>query len=133
MLEIRGRKNMSYSIGYDEGYKCTLCDKMYDFDDVYSSGWKCPVCGEYVFIAAPQLCSGHVKIRKKAKEVRKMESINLAGSNDFYEVLGITKLANGKLGIGLKGFGSIKVKKDEFVDVIVGAYCKENWDKSKNI
>lgn len=119
---------MSYSIGYDEGYQCTFCDKMYGKDDVSSSGWKCPICGEYILIAAPQLGIGHVKVRKKAKEVRTMESINLAGVNDFYTVLGVTELANGKLSIGLKGYGTIKVKKDEFVDVIVGAYYKENWE-----
>lgn len=120
---------MSYSIGYDEVYKCVFCDKMYELDDVSSSGWKCPICGEYIRIAAPQLCSGHIKVRKKAKEVRKLESINLAGVNDIYSVLGITELVNGKLSIGLKNYGSIKVEKDEFVDVIDGAYYEESWNK----
>lgn len=119
---------MSYSLGYDEGYKCLICDKVYELDDVSNSGWKCPVCGEYIRIAAPQLRSGHIKIRKKAKEVRAVESINLAGTNDIYRVLGITELANGKRRIGLKNYGSIIVKNDEFVDVIDGAYYEESWN-----
>lgn len=118
---------MSYSIGYDEGYKCVFCDKIYELDDV-SSFWKCPVCGEYIRIAAPQLCSGHIKVRKKAREVKKLDLINLSGVDEIYSVLGITELMNGKLSIGLKNYGSIKVEKDEFVDVIEGAYCEESWN-----
>lgn len=57
---------MGYSIGYDERYKCVFCVKTYELDDVSSSGWKCPVCDEYIRIAAPELCSGHIKVRKKA-------------------------------------------------------------------
>jgi len=53
----------------------------------------------------------------------------LAGVNDIYSVLGITELVNGKLSIGLKNYGSIKVEKDEFVDVIDGAYYEESWNK----
>lgn len=123
---------MSYSLGYDEGYKCVFCDKMYELDELNEnsgSSWKCPVCGKYIRIAAPQLCSGHIKIRKKAKELREFESINLAGANEFYTVLGITELVDGKLRIGLKNYGSIKVEKDEFVDVIDGAYVEKIWNK----
>lgn len=120
---------MSFSIGYDEGYKCVFCDRMYELDDVSSSGWKCPVCGEYVRIAAPELCSGHIKIRKKAKDIRELDSINLAGTNELYSVLGITENANGKLRIGLKNYGSINVEKDEFVDIIDGAYYEDSWNK----
>lgn len=120
---------MGFSIGYDEGYKCILCNKMYELDDVSGFGWKCPACGEYIRIAAPELCSGHIKIRKKVKEVRQLDSINLAGVNDIYTVLGITEQANGKIRIGLKNYGSLVVEKDEFVDVIDGAYYEDNWNK----
>lgn len=120
---------MSYSLGYDEGYKCICCDKVYELDDASSSDWKCPVCGEYIRIAAPRLCSGHIKIRKKAKEVREWESINLAHVNDIYSVVGITELVDGKLSIGLKNYTAIKVEKDEFVDVIDGAYYEDSWNK----
>lgn len=120
---------MSYSIGYDEGYKCVFCNRMYEEDDVSSSDWKCPVCGEYIMIAAPKLCSGQIKIRKKAKKVRKWDLINLAGVNNIYNVLGITELNNGKLSIGLENYGSIKVEKDEFVDVIEGVYKEASWNE----
>lgn len=119
---------MSYSIGYDKEYKCVFCNKIFELDEANDAGWKCPVCGEYIRIAAPGLCSGHIKVRKKAKEVRKWESINLIGTNDIYNVLGITELDNGKLSIGLKNYGSIKVEKEEFVDVIEGAYYEESWN-----
>lgn len=118
---------MGFSIGYDEEYKCMICKKTYELDEASSFGWKCPVCDEYIRIAAPQLCSGHVKVRIKAKELKQLDSINLAGANEFYCVLGITELTNGKLCIGLKNFGSIKVEKDEYFDVIDGAYNKETW------
>lgn len=120
---------MSYSVGYDKEYKCVLCNQKYEFDDACSSDWRCPVCDEYIRIAAPNLCSGHVKVRKKAQEVRELDSINLAGDNNFYTVLGIIERQDGKLGIGLKNYGSIKVEKDDFLDVIDGAYSAESWNK----
>lgn len=119
---------MSFSIGYDEEYKCSFCNKVYELDEINSSSWKCPTCGKYISISAPQLCSGHIKKRIKAKEIRKFESINLAGVNEINSVLGITELPNGKLRIGLKKYGSIVVEKEEFVDVIDGSYSKDSWN-----
>ena len=42
---------MFFSIGYDAGYKCVLCNKFYKFDDIDKSNWKCVICGEYIRIA----------------------------------------------------------------------------------
>lgn len=39
---------MFFSIGYDAGYKCVLCNKFYKFDDIDKSNWKCVICGECI-------------------------------------------------------------------------------------
>lgn len=118
---------MGFSIGYDKGYKCFVCNKMYGLDDAEKFSWKCPICGEYIRIASPELCSGHTKIRKKASEVVKYDSINLAGVDDIYDVLGITEKKNGKITLGLKNYGAIDLSPDDFVDVIDGAYYEDHW------
>lgn len=118
---------MFFSIGYDAGYKCVLCNKFYKFDDIDKSNWKCVICGEYIRIAAPELKSGHIKIRKKAKDIQPMDGVNVA--DEVYSVLGITKRTDGKLSAGLKNYGALVVEEDDFVDVIDGAYYEESWDK----
>lgn len=120
---------MSYSMGYDEGYKCFSCDAKITSDIAISSGWKCPNCGDYIWIAAPQLGGGHVKNRKRACEINRLDSVNMAGTEEIYQVLGTTKLKNGKISIGLKNYGSLKVDEDDFLDVIMGAYYDSSWSK----
>ena len=80
---------MFFSIGYDAGYKCVLCNKFYKFDDIDKSNWKCVICGEYIRIAAPELKSGHIKIRKKAKDIQPMDGVNVAD-----KVVGLWQNAN---------------------------------------
>lgn len=118
---------MSYSLGYDNGYKCLVCGKKYNLDEAMIAEWKCPTCGDYIRIAAPELASGHVKIRKKAQELRQMDLVNLYGTDEIHCVLGINEQPNGQLRIGLKEFGAIKVDKTEYIDIVDGAYYENNW------
>lgn len=118
---------MSISIGYDEGYKCTSCNKIFSEDEAMESHWKCPVCGEYMMIAAPKFGTGHVKNRKKASELENNDLVVIPGYSEIYELLDIFRGKNNVLNLILRRYGTLECGDNDYVDIIVGRYNKDNW------
>lgn len=108
-----------------ERYECPSCEQAFDDDEVRNA-WKCPKCGGYISVYAEDLETGTriVLIRKQAKEVEDGDLVHLPGmlTEESYLVLGVSKLSNGKLGIGLKGYAQYKVMPDDPVNIRVGAW-----------
>ena len=78
-----------------------------------------PICGEYIFVYAEdeETNTKIVIIRKRASEVEAGDLVYLHGqlTEKPYQVLGVNDLG-GKLGIGLKGYGQLKVSPDDPVN-----------------
>lgn len=118
----------TYTTGFDKKYKCSKCNKFYGKGDILEiKEWKCPECGEYLHIAAPELGTGRTLVRKRACELNIYDQIHLPGYEYIYEVLNITK-KKGKIDLALKGYGKLSLGSDEFVSIIVGGYYAKSWE-----
>lgn len=106
-----------------ERYECPACKQAFDDEEVRNT-WKCPKCDGYISVYAEDVDTGTriVLVRKQAKEVGPGDLVHLPGmlTKACYEVLGVSELSNGKLGIGLKGYTQYKVLPDEPVNCRIG-------------
>lgn len=108
-----------------ERYECSICESEFEDENVRST-WKCPNCGSYIWVYAEDegTVTRIVLIRKPAKEVEAGDLVHLPGmlTSECYSVLGVSELSNGKLGIGLKGYGQYKLLPDEPVNCRIGSW-----------
>lgn len=119
----------TYTLYYDEKYKCPYCNKIFDdFDTLIDNSWKCPNCKEYIHIAAPNLGCGHTLIRKSVSELKKYDSVHLQGGDDFHDVIAIKKDNTTKIRVALKNYGQLTFDATDFVSVVIGGYYEKNWE-----
>lgn len=108
-----------------ERYECLDCESEFE-DEKVSDTWKCPNCGDYIGVYAEDERTGTriVLIRKPANEVKTGDRVHLHGmlTGESYSVLGVSKLNNGKLGIGLKGYGQYKIAPNDPVNCRIGSW-----------
>jgi len=108
-----------------ERYECPSCERDFEDQEVRNT-WKCPNCGGYIWVYAEDEEAGIriVLIRKPANEVATEDQVHLPGmlNGEPYSVLGVSELSNGKLGIGLKGYGQYKVLPDDPVNCRMGSW-----------
>lgn len=107
-----------------ERCECNNCDRELSVDEVKHT-WKCPSCGEHLHIYAEDDETGTkiVLIRKAAREIEKGDLVHLPGglTKESYMVLGVSEIGQ-QLGIGLKGYGQLKVLPSEPINCRVGAW-----------
>ena len=116
----------SYTIGYDDKYKCPYCEKYFtDTKMLVNHSWRCPDCGNYIHIAAPELKDGHVLIRKRVTELSQYDSEVVSGQY-IHDVINVTTQKN-KIRVALKGFGPQTYDCTDFVSVIDGGYYASAW------
>ena len=116
-----------FSWGYDEKYKCSNCNRYFDREDVsITYHWKCPKCGGYIHIAAPELKNGCVMIRKPVSELKKNELVHVAESY-IHSIIAIEKKDENKVRIALKGYRTVMWDSRDYVSVVIGGYNKDNW------
>lgn len=103
-----------------------------DFADEYPD--RCPNCGGEIWLHT-YINSGttdgnyRVLALKKASKLRKHDLYFFRIYNKAYEVLGInniTKKSKPMLSVGLKGYGSVTLSKDETVYCVEGIWKAEN-------
>lgn len=105
-----------------ETYSCTNCEAGFKYDQVGHSR-RCPECNDYVHVWAhdPGTNTKITLIRKRGDEIEEGDLIHLPGQliKDCYWVLGTSRVKD-KIGIGLKGYGQLKVFPDEPVNCRIG-------------
>lgn len=123
----------SYTIGYDEGYKCPYCNIFFnDIAMLKNNSWKCPDCKKYIHIAAPNLQSGYTLIRKLVTELKPYDSVHLPGSQDTYNVIAVDCKGKDKVYVALKGYGRLTFNHTDFVSVIDGGYYNYHWENNSS-
>lgn len=107
-----------------EKFTCHQCEKNYSDDDVRKT-WRCPDCGDYIYIYAEDADSNTriVLLRKRASEVTEGDMVHLPGSltKECNQVLGVRVIGN-KLGLGLKGYGTYKISPEDPVNIRTGSW-----------
>lgn len=119
-----------FSYYTDEKYKCSHCNKKFTRDDtdvLNSSFWKCPICGDFIQIAAPSLGSGYTLIRKPVSELKRYDSIFFIGYSEPFDVLEVRPVS-GKILVALKNYGTKKYDPSDIVSVIIGGYYENGWE-----
>ncbi|MGZ8923451.1 MAG: hypothetical protein ACXW0M_08870 [Methylosarcina sp.] len=108
-----------------ERYEYPHCERDFEDQEVRNT-WKCPNCGGYIWVYAEdeETATRIILIRKPAKEVVPEDRVHLPGmlTGGSYCVFGISELSNGKLGIGLHGYGQYKVLPNEPVNYRMGSW-----------
>lgn len=102
-----------------EMLKCRDCGLEFDVSQVKS--WKCPVCGNPVWIIATVDERGYVLERVRARDVEKDAVVLIDGSHNAYEVEKTKKGEGRSFEIYLKKHDILKVKGD-FVNTIIGEW-----------
>ncbi len=110
---------------HSERYECHACDKTFKSEEVEDT-WECPDCDELIIIYGKD-SDGENRItlqRKKGEDITRMDQVHRPGelSGNSYQVLGVTKLSNGNLRLGLRGFGAYDVEPDEAVNCRFGSW-----------
>lgn len=112
----------------NENYECHNCNinlvgiPAYE---LYNNLWKCPQCGNDIYINATLKGENQVIIRKQAKNIKHNDLVHIQGatfSGQIYRVLGITSQANGKIAIGLAAYTRINVPQEKFMNTITGSF-----------
>lgn len=118
----------TFTYGYDKQYKCSACNEFYeDIEILAANSWKCPECGEYIRIAAPDLNTGHTLIRKSVTELKPNDLVHMLGAEDTYAVITTEKSGKNQVSVALKGFGKKRFNTTDFVNVVDGGYYEEHW------
>lgn len=94
----------------EEGYY-----ELMDFD------WVCPVCGEKIRIDIKDEENDQTVIRKQAKEIEAWDHMLVHPSSILYRVYSASSdtREKGKIFISLKGYGSISVNEDDYVECLL--------------
>lgn len=110
----------------NERYECNCVN--HPTKESIGNSWICNDCNEYINIYAEESGERCVFIRKLAKDIAVgdlvwFESLKF---DEFHQVLGVNELTSkadiGKLGIGLKGYGQLKVKPEDIIPCRIGAW-----------
>ena len=118
----------TYTIGYDKKYKCSFCEILYnDVNELIESSWRCPKCDNYIHIASPDMGTGYTMIRKRVKELRKLDSVHMLGGSECYDVIALEKKDSQKIAVALRKFGKIVFNENDYVSVIDGGYYEDTW------
>ena len=108
-----------------ESYQCPECEGVYENEDVQDT-WCCPNCNDPIYVYAEDIETDTriVLIRVAASKIEEGMMIHLPYqlTKESYQVLGVNLLDNGKLSIGLKGYGAYKVSPADPVNCRMGAW-----------
>lgn len=118
----------------DAHYCCVDCGKVIKIEEFESDGvkiWRCPSCNGSLYVYASTDDWNYALTRKYADEIEEGDLIPLRMSTQKgHEVLGVIE-AGGKIKLGLKGYGTATVSKNDWVDVVMGTWDSntEPWNK----
>ncbi len=108
-----------------ELYECHTCERTLNVEDVENT-WKCPDCKIRICIyGEDKETNTRITLeRKRASEIETKDLVHLHGglTGEAYSVLGISKIKNNKLGLGLKGWGRWIVHPDETINCRTGSW-----------
>lgn len=102
-----------------EELKCQDCGLQLDISQVKS--WKCPACGNGVWIIASVDERGYVLERVRARDVQKDDVVLVDETHDACEV-DKTEKTEGSVEIHLKTNGILEVKEGDFVNTVIGEW-----------
>lgn len=110
-----------------EKFWCSTCETDRNVADVEVT-WRCPECDDLIEVRAVSSDGNEqiVIVRKRASELEQGDLFLMPGQldGDFYRVLGVSRLKE-KLGIGLTGYGQLKIDPDDPVNCRIGGQWSE--------
>ncbi|MBU3187653.1 hypothetical protein [Clostridium estertheticum] len=99
----------------DEEYLCRQCNTVLPENKVNKKTWCCDSCGDKLLIKIED--TDHRIVRLIPSEMNRFDDVFNYYDNEFLELKGVIEHDNGKEYIlGVAGYGSYKVKKNDFID-----------------
>lgn len=104
------------NIKYDDSYNCCECNNDIKIEDIDKTNWRSKCCNSDIIIYS-NIMERNI-IRKMAFLVERGDYAIDYYQKDSVEVLGVTKLKNDRIMLGLKEMGGQIIPRNEIVDVL---------------
>lgn len=103
---------------HGEIYKCYACNIKFEDDSELYSSWKCPHCGNRIYIEAPEW--GFTLIRKLPKDLDIADFILLPGDTQGKKIIDIQPSSRGDdyTYVAIRGFGHIHAHNRTFQNIL---------------
>ncbi|MFB0770506.1 hypothetical protein [Proteus cibi] len=104
---------------HDETYYCGCSEDNLSDKTCIEKEWFCNKCNQFIEVVLDGDNGENIifnRIKANKIEVDMRVNVDIYKIYEFHYVLGINALENGKLGIGLEGYGRINVDKNYFIN-----------------